>query len=1424
MKTMIFFRILLLFSLISIGVYSKTIEPQVAEQIGKNFYFKNAGSEKQLGYDEIMLSLFSTKTSNGIPAYHIFNINQNDGFIIVSASDAVMPVIGYTITGKYTGDNVPPGLQGLLDAHAKTISEVVNLKLEPTPEIQTLWKTLMKPEPEPEQVKALAPMLSTTWDQGCSYNDSCPYEPYYHACNHAWAGCGATAMAQILRYFSYPSSGIGFHSYQDEFPNSTGKYTTVKANFAATTYNYSAMSNYLYWPNTDANIAQLTYHCAVAADMDFDTSESVSYMDNILSGLKTRFGYPNGAKWVFMSDTTNWKTKIKNEMLQPPGRPLLYWGADENDNAHFWVCDGYDNAGLFHMNWGVFRYVPNPINFNGYFYISSLAPYSGAPDFSYRQAAIFNLSPYCSASSLTGDSSMIMSVQLNTLQNEQSGSTSWKSYNDNKTQFTTNLSRGSSYGIRVKVRYTFGTQNTLATVFIDWNQDGDFLDTSEAFSLSLSYDFVQFMPAPPKYYGIYEATISVPANAPLGNTPLRMRVVPASYGSNPSCGQTPAGEVEDYLVSVIAGNQPPQPAYPFLFSLDIGSDSELSDQQANGNELFDPGDCYYYDGTILPVGGMDGVVNDRNLVRTDTWSTPGMTGAVIPIGNGSLLSASFFDLDGIDQIYTDLSMFGGNFPVPAFDDSLIFTPNHILISFDDDSPPNWSDTQGSVPINSSSPTQNKIFGTTSAKDEIVEAEFQAGGSGGFPLGMISSGVICDETSLHPQLGPNPDNGNQDDDDVDALDMHSTLPQSTLKTYFTVDHEATYIDPVNQNPMVPSNIYEYFGSSAGVFHFSVAVHFSQINVFPETDVDAFEFVWLWNDQIQSQALAVLFSVDNDDPLTLLDESGNLNPNMLYYSFMDGSNHPFSDEAFDDDIDAISCSGKSFLSQSIPSTWQYTPGGTSHIITIPLNCNPELNGNALASGDLIGVFFNDNTRGEKCGGYITWNGTSNQALFAYGDDIYTPDIKEGFDEGEDFIWKVFSSGEGSDYFAESSYDPMWPEKDGKFYDNGLSALSGLTGFSLHQIFKYGGWSGISSYLDPLNPDLDELFSPYLNELIILSNFGGVYWPDAGINNLNNWDAYAGYVMKLNQDILIDFKGSTLSDNTVLLTAGWNLLPVLSSSNTATTSVLGIPEVVVAKEVAGSNVFWPAQNIYSLYALSPGNAYYVYAESDVVVDFSSKATAIPDVTPASGSITAPPMWHPVLPTPNSHLVIVPSDETGLINDGDFIGAFDSEGQCCGYAQAGSQNIALVIYGDDILTGEKLGMAEEEEIIYKIYKQNDTKDLLINPGFSKDFPNVGSNFITNGLSKIDFKTNMPDEIPASGVWIYPNPVNNSFVISLDETLVECMEIQMTNMLGEVVVNKAFAPGSKHTIDVSHLSTGTYILRLSSTQFTLARKIAVHH
>ncbi len=53
------------------------------------------------------------------------------------------------------------------------------------------------------------------------------------------------------------------------------------------------------------------------------------------------------------------------------------------------------------------------------------------------------------------------------------------------------------------------------------------------------------------------------------------------------------------------------------FSVDIGSDTEMSDPSLEGNEVFDPGDMYPWFGPLLPPGGADGVRDDVLIFQTE---------------------------------------------------------------------------------------------------------------------------------------------------------------------------------------------------------------------------------------------------------------------------------------------------------------------------------------------------------------------------------------------------------------------------------------------------------------------------------------------------------------------------------------------------------------------------------------------------------------------------------------------------------------------------------------------------------------------------------------------------------------------------------------------------------------------------------------
>ncbi|MBK8643752.1 MAG: Spi family protease inhibitor, partial [Saprospiraceae bacterium] len=45
---------------------------------------------------------FKAESTNQVPVFFVFNLNTNDGFIIISAEDASTPVIGYSLNGRFS--------------------------------------------------------------------------------------------------------------------------------------------------------------------------------------------------------------------------------------------------------------------------------------------------------------------------------------------------------------------------------------------------------------------------------------------------------------------------------------------------------------------------------------------------------------------------------------------------------------------------------------------------------------------------------------------------------------------------------------------------------------------------------------------------------------------------------------------------------------------------------------------------------------------------------------------------------------------------------------------------------------------------------------------------------------------------------------------------------------------------------------------------------------------------------------------------------------------------------------------------------------------------------------------------------------------------------------------------------------------------
>jgi len=421
---------------------------------------------------------------------------------------------------------------------------------------------------------------------------------------------------------------------------------------------------------------------------------------------------------------------------------------------------------------------------------------------------------------------------------------------------------------------------------------------------------------------------------------IEIRGVSDLYSKIAIPGVWTMGMQKDKTTAYFSGNikfsvipLPPEPSNPKIeFTVDIGSDAELSDPNLNGNEVFDPGDTYIKNGPFM-AAPQNGFRNDALIFGTDPNPDPLVAGSAVPCGSGIFTPSLFFEVDDIDVLQTSLltKLYGPGFPsISYFPDILILMASHFLVSYDDDWAANWSYNQyGSqaVPVNSGSTMLNIIFGKTVNADEVIAVDLDAFLYPSIPLSIDS---LWSETNMHPNFNPNPDSQESEDDDVNGL-KYFTDENMNGFYYFSVDNETTYTYP-GIGPLNPGSIYEASGLGIITEAVNPATH---LGLPDGTDVNAFTFGWVWDPVNNRLGLALLFSVDADDWTTTADESGGLDPAMIYFSFLDGTSSEFATGALDDNIDALTLVPQSFNGYSGPSPKDFGDAPDTTYPTLLLN---------------------------------------------------------------------------------------------------------------------------------------------------------------------------------------------------------------------------------------------------------------------------------------------------------------------------------------------------------------------------------------------------------------------------------------------------------------------------------------------------------
>ena len=406
-------NLLLILSLLVFSyLFGNPIDRATGKTVATNFLFSKLSKTQ-----ETKLNLKAAYTSiddKGNNCFYVYNVDNSKGYVIVAADDVSKPILGYADSGSFDMENAPAQMKVWLTIYRNQIMQSIAKKASASAEIQAKWQSLLNPTSKNNKVifgtspsgkTAVTPLVKVFWNQSPQYNNLCPYDSVGKG--RAVTGCVATAMAQVMKYWNYPTRGKGSNAYTPTKHTYEGVQTV---NFDSTTYLWDSMPAYIGTTTSAAQIkaiATLMYSCGVAVNMNYGASGSSAYT---LGGatyhsanwaLVNYFGYNPKLQGLSRSSHSDgeWISLIENELNN--GRPILYAGEDTSTSSgHCFVLDGYDENNYFHFNWGW-----GGLD-NGYFLIDALNPGtngigSGSGKYNNYQAAIIGIQPASNTYNLT---------------------------------------------------------------------------------------------------------------------------------------------------------------------------------------------------------------------------------------------------------------------------------------------------------------------------------------------------------------------------------------------------------------------------------------------------------------------------------------------------------------------------------------------------------------------------------------------------------------------------------------------------------------------------------------------------------------------------------------------------------------------------------------------------------------------------------------------------------------------------------------------------------------------------------------------------------------------------------------------------------------------------------------------------------------
>jgi hypothetical protein len=489
-----------------------------------------------------------------------------------------------------------------------------------------------------------------------------------------------------------------------------------------------------------------------------------------------------------------------------------------------------------------------------------------------------------------------------------------------------------------------------------------------------------------------------------------------------------------------------------------------------------------------------------------------------------------------------------------------------------------------------------------------------------------------------------------------------------------------------------------------------------------------------------------------------------------------------------------------------------------------------GNPLVYGDKIGVFYTDticDSQGNclyehKCAGRYNYTGnlTIGSQILVYGDNPLTS-VKEGFAEGEEFLFKVYKKADSSTHLAEFNF--RLPLMDTTYKNGGSSNVDSIWAVIKQATVLEQGLNLWSTCLVPKESSFNSIFEnqPFVNQ--VSDDQGNIWMPNQTNNTLTDYIPGYGYEVFMDSISILDVFGSRLDLSTLSVSLVGNQqstligCPYSSPQNVEhvfssyTGNIYAVDKYVndgtgLISIETYSPMFsinnWTDKNMYA------GEAYYVFAA------YPENSFTYPAATGAyrssKSAIDGALISQRVHSQKNyMHLFVPENAWVEKPDHGSELRVYNSNNELVGKNRISEQGTLVVLDGFSMIDGD----------VFNLY--------LWSPATGQENIVEVESWKTGSDKYNNLKSAVASELKinaSNSITVFPNPTEGNISVSFSIEEENYVGISVMDMSGKTVLSfdeRKYSAGNQSvSLDISSLSAGNYRLMFHFNDGVIVKQI----